>query len=63
MFMECIKELSDKLILWFLHMTSGFGKELTFEGRTEQGMWRQQRLRNLKGLTLRSAQRFGSKEK
>ncbi len=56
--MDWIKTLSDKLILWFLHATSGFGKELTREGRVEQEMWRQQRLRNLKGLAIRSRQRL-----
>lgn len=60
--MEWIKDLSDKLILLFLKITSGFGTELTHEGRTEQGMWRQQRLRNLKGLSLRSAQKLAAKE-
>ena len=56
--MDRIKTLSDKLILWFLHATSGFGKELTREGRVEQEMWREQRLRNLKGLAIRSRQRL-----
>jgi len=56
--MDRIKTLSDKLILWFLRATSGFGKELTREGRMEQEMWRQQRLRNLKGLAIRSRQRL-----
>ena len=56
--MDWIKTLSDKLILWFFHATSGFGKELTREGRVEQKMWREQRLRNLKGLAIRSRQRL-----
>ena len=56
--MEVIKALSDKLILWFLHVTSGFGKELTRNGRLEQEMWREQRLRNLKGLAIRSRRRL-----
>ena len=56
--MDRIKTLSDKLILWFLRATSGFGKELTRAGRVEQEMWRQQRLRNLKGLAIRCRQRL-----
>ena len=59
--MEWIKHLSDKLLIWFLRRTSGFGKELTRDGRTEQGHWREQRLRNLKGLAIRSHQRLGNK--
>jgi hypothetical protein len=55
--MEWFKDLSDKLILRFLLATSSFGKELTAEGRREQEQWRDQRLRNLKGLSLRSEQR------
>ena len=39
-----------------------FGKELTADGRKEQALWREQRLRNLQGLALRSQQRFGGKE-
>jgi hypothetical protein len=61
--MEWLKELSDKLIIWLLHSTSGFGKELTADGRREQALWREQRLRNLQGLAQRSKQRFGDKEK
>ncbi len=57
--MEWLKGLSDKLIIWFLHITSGFGKELTGDGRKEQQHWRDQRLRNLHGLALRSRERFG----
>jgi len=52
--MEWIKELSDKLLLWLLRRTSRFERELTAEGRAEQALWREQRLRNLKGLALRS---------
>ena len=55
--MELLKELSEKLILWFFYVTSHFGKELTLVGRREQELWREQRLRNLKGLTLRWQQR------
>jgi hypothetical protein len=59
--MEWIKNLSDQLVIWFLRMTSGFGEELTRAGQAEQLMWREQRLRNLKGLTMRSRQRWGEK--
>jgi len=61
--MEWIKDLSDQLIIWFLRATSGFGKELTKDGKIEQAMWREQRLRNLQGLTLRSRERFDDKER
>ena len=61
--MEWIKALSDKLIIWLLHATSGFGKELTADGRKEQQLWREQRLRNLHGLALRSRERFGGEKK
>ena len=61
--MEWLKDLSDKLILWFLRTTAGFGKELTTDGRREQQRWRDQRLRNLQGLGQRSKQRFGTKDK
>jgi hypothetical protein len=55
--MEWLKDLSDKLILKFLHVTSRFEKELTRQGRYEQEQWRDQRLRNLKALSIRSEQR------
>jgi hypothetical protein len=60
--MEWIKELSDRLLLWFLRVTSGFGKELTADATVEQSLWRKQRLRNIEGLALRSRQRFATKE-
>ena len=60
--MEWIKDLSDKLMIWLLRSTSGFGKELTAGGKKEQRRWREQRLRNLQGLAQRSKQRFGDKE-
>jgi len=50
-------------MIWFLRSTSGFGKELTADGRKEQRLWREQRLRNLQGLAQRSRQRFADKEK
>jgi hypothetical protein len=55
--MEWLKYLSDKWILGILHLTSSFGKELTAEGRREQEQCREQRLRNLKGLSIRWRQR------
>ena len=61
--MEWLKHISDKLLISLLRVTSRFGKELTLEGRTEQAMWRDQRLRNLEGLAIRSRQRFGDKDK
>ena len=61
--MEWIKDLSDKLILWLLRVSSGFGRELTREGQAEQAMWREQRLRNLQGLSIRSRERFGDKRR
>lgn len=60
--MEWLKALSDQLILWLLRSTSGFGKELTADGKREQALWREQRLRNLQSLAQRSKQRFGGKE-
>jgi len=60
--MEWLKDISDKLILWFLRTTAGFGKELTADGRHEQRRWRELRLRNLQGLAQRSKQRFGAKD-
>jgi hypothetical protein len=59
--MELIKHLSDKLIIWFLKATSSFGRELTGAGRREQQLWREQRLRNLKGLSIRSQERYAAK--
>jgi len=61
--MEWLKDLSDKLIIWFLRRSSGFGEELTADGRREQQLWREQRLRNLQGLAQRSKQRFDPQEK
>jgi len=55
--MEWIKYLSDKLVIWLLRTSSGFGKELTADGKREQELWREQRLRNLRGLALRSRRR------
>jgi hypothetical protein len=58
--MEWFKALSDKLILGVLRITSSFGKELTAEGRQEQAQWREQRLRNLRGLSIRRRRRSGA---
>jgi hypothetical protein len=55
--MELLKHLSDKFTIWLLRSTSGFGRQLTKDGQDEQRAWREQRLRNLKGLTLTSQQR------
>jgi hypothetical protein len=56
--MDLIKHLTDKLLIWFLKRTSGFGSELTREGHEEQRAWREQRLRNLKGLSIRAQERY-----
>ena len=56
-FMEELKALSDLLLLLFLRATSQFGSELTQDGKAEQRLWRDQRLRDLRGLALRSHQR------
>ncbi len=60
--MEWLKDLSDKLVIWLLRATSGFGRELTAEGRREQQQWREQRLRNLQGLAQRSKQHLSAKD-
>jgi hypothetical protein len=60
--MEWIKDISDKLVIWLLRASSGFGKEMTADGKREQELWREQRLRNLRGLSLRSRQRFERKD-
>jgi len=60
--MEWLKNLSDRLVIWLLYKTSGFGKELTAEGRKEQWLWREQRRRNLDGLKLRSKERFSERK-
>jgi hypothetical protein len=60
--MEWLKDLSDKLIIWLLRATSGFSKELTADGKREQELWRELRIRNLRGLALHTRQRFGEKK-
>jgi hypothetical protein len=59
--MEWIKHLSDKFIIWALKSSSGFARELTAAGHEEQRLWREQRLRNLKGLSIRSKERYAEK--
>ena len=44
------KRPTDKAVSFFLRSTSRFGKELTEEGRQEQEVWREQRLRDLHSL-------------
>jgi hypothetical protein len=56
--LEGVKDISDRVILKFLLVTSGFERELNDDGRAEQKLWREQRLRNLRGLRLRARQRF-----
>lgn len=56
-FVEGLKTFSDTAIVSFLRATSRFGAELTEEGRAEQVRWREQRLRNLRGLSLRARER------
>lgn len=59
--MESIKHLSDKFLIWFLKFSSNFGAELTRQGRQEQSLWREQRLRNIKGLSLISERRHAKR--
>lgn len=56
-FAERVKECSDYLVLLLIRGTSRFESELTDEGRQEQRMWRDRRMRNLKGLALRAKRR------
>ena len=55
--LEEVKALSDTLLLRLLDWTSQFGSELTQDGKAEQRLWCEQRLRDLRGLALRSRQR------
>jgi hypothetical protein len=54
---ELFKACSDFLVLLLIRGTSRFESELTEEGRQEQRMWRDRRMRNLKGLALRARRR------
>ena len=56
-FLEKSKAASDRLLLRLLRSTSRFESELTQDGATEQRLSREQRLRNLRGLTLRSKEK------
>ena len=55
--MEHAKAASDVAVVFILRGTSEFGRELNDEGKAEQGMWREQRLRNLRGLAVKSLRR------
>jgi hypothetical protein len=59
---ERIKTFSDVVVLGLLRVTSRFGSELTEEGRAEQKLWREQRLRNLRGLALRAREAFSHQQ-
>lgn len=54
---EQAKACSDMLVLLLIRGTSRFESELTDEGRQEQRMWRDRRMRSLKGLALRAKRR------
>lgn len=58
---EEIKEITDVVVVFFLRFTSQFGSELTKDGLAEQELWREQRLRNLRGLALRSHEKRAQK--
>lgn len=52
--LERIKAASDVFVLIVLRSTSRFGSKLTEAGKAEQELWREQRLRLLRGLALKS---------
>jgi len=56
--LEEIKELSDRFVIFLLRVTSQFGSELTENGKLEQRRWREQQLRNLRGLALRAKEKW-----
>jgi len=60
---EQLKEVSDLFVILLLRFTSQFGSELTEDGKAEQNLWREQRLRNLRGLALRSREKWENKTK
>lgn len=60
---EQMKTASDALVVFLLRSTSQFGSDLTEDGKAEQILWREQRLRNLRGLALRSKQKWEKKTK
>lgn len=51
------KAASDVVVVLILRGSSRFGRELNDEGREEQRMWREQRLRNIRGLAAKSLRR------
>jgi hypothetical protein len=55
--LEELKAFSGAVAILCLRLTSQFESELTRDGRMEQRLWREQRLRNLRGLALRSEQK------
>ncbi len=56
--LEQVKTFSDSFLIRFFLITSQFGKQLTEEGKAEQKLWRERRLRDLQGLALRSRERY-----
>ena len=56
--LEQVKTFSDSFLIRFFLITSQFGKQLTEEGKAEQRLWRERRLRDLQGLALRSRERY-----
>jgi hypothetical protein len=60
--LEPVKAFSDSCVGLLLRFGSRFGSDLTPEGRTEQQLWRERRLRDLRGLGLRSKQRLQHNE-
>lgn len=54
---EKLKAFSDFFVILLLRITSQFESELTQDGKTEQRLWRERRLRDLRGLALRSEQK------
>ena len=59
---EPLKSFSDECIGWLLRAGSRFGSDLGQEGRAEQALWRQRRLRDLRGLALRASGRRREKD-
>ena len=56
--LEQVKTFSDSFLIRFFLITSQFGKQLTEEGKAEQKLWRERRLRDLQGLALCSRERY-----
>jgi hypothetical protein len=55
--LEEVKAFTDLLLLRVLRWSSRFGSELSPDGQIEQMRWRNLRLRDLRGLMLRSKER------